>query len=697
MSAARSTASLLWAHRVTGTRYSKNLALVECWHPEARALMLERFMDHAKGDRYRMVSAPGSVYGSRLADRHEEAESFLWAADKELSGVKWEAGADDSVLKSYARSLSRLARNMDSARLIEFLQEQDCYPSGKPTPRGLRRRGCSADFWLRRLRAKLPRQLEESLRRLGCVNRVRAPYVTDTAYAAVQDRARSAALALSRLSLIDRSTGDYIDDLGAVAASGMANPANRFAELVTRVRGHADYADAHGHAAVFVTVTCPSAFHAELSSGGKNYAYSGATVREAQQWLRARWQRVRQAIHRAGIEVYGFRVAEPHHDGTPHWHLVLFAPAADLERVKGFISHAWLYQFRDELGAAEHRVRFEMADKAKGSVVGYMVKYLQKSIGGARAAAGGPAIVEGELGRAAAAARDFDAARSDSAELTVGEGANRATAWARLHGIRQFQVVGEYPIGLWRLFRRADPQELARVAPEAQDLFSWASRTPDYCRWLEALRLYTGFLDMHKARHAMGSAKYPQNHLARFDQSEWTRRLRGPGEEWWDRHNQTFAMAKHAEGYLGRQLPAMRSDTPMEMSLRFCARMTRPCLMRDVPRSVDPQGRTLVRLTQWGEEPTPRPVGFAYIGQIRERSGRYDGGPPVVIQRTRSLVLRRSNYVRCSKLANFSALSVSYSPLGPVGISVTGGFKSNSGPGVRGPPHNLARGLPPRR
>ncbi|TGD20615.1 endonuclease, partial [Salmonella enterica subsp. enterica serovar Poona] len=32
----------------------------------------------------------------------------------------------------------------------------------------------------------------------------------------------------------------------------------------------------------------------------------------------------RKAMHKAGLRWYGVRVAEPHHDGTVHWHLLCF-------------------------------------------------------------------------------------------------------------------------------------------------------------------------------------------------------------------------------------------------------------------------------------------------------------------------------------------------------------------------------------
>jgi hypothetical protein len=62
---------------------------------------------------------------------------------------------------------------------------------------------------------------------------------------------------------------------------------------------------------------------------------------------------IRSNWDRKGIKPYGFRVAEPQHDRTPHWHILLFVEPSQLETIKSIISHYALQEDGDEKGALE--------------------------------------------------------------------------------------------------------------------------------------------------------------------------------------------------------------------------------------------------------------------------------------------------------------------------------------------------------
>lgn len=295
-------------------------------------------------------------------------------------------------------------------------------------------------WWRSRLRREQGREREAIAIALGYVHKKRDIYISAESFAAEQYKARRNADILKGTEAI--SEDGEIVTLAELAEHSLSNPTLRRGEMVVRVKGYEDVSRERGHAGLFVTLTCPSRMHARLAStGASNPAYDGTTPRQARAYLCNLWEDIRSSFKNHYIDVYGLRIAEPHHDGTPHWHLLLFVSPLHLDAVKNTIRRYALADSPDEAGAQQYRVKFENIDPQKGSAVQYVAKYIGKNV-------------------------DGTGIDLDENGLPAAESLARVTAWARLHGIRQFQFIGGPPVGLWREIRRIKAPVI-EDAPEA--------------------------------------------------------------------------------------------------------------------------------------------------------------------------------------------------------------------------------------
>ncbi|MFT6789057.1 MAG: hypothetical protein ACJAVX_002424 [Pseudoalteromonas rhizosphaerae] len=141
---------------------------------------------------------------------------------------------------------------------------------------------------------------------------------------------------------LQADNGDVIDLIEAVK-SGMANPANRRNELMLRIRETEELADEMGYVAMFYTITCPARFHANAST------WDGSTPKDAQNYLTTTWARARSKLNRRNLKYFGVRVVEPHADGCPHWHMMLFMPKNKLQEINAILRWYFIQEDKSEL------------------------------------------------------------------------------------------------------------------------------------------------------------------------------------------------------------------------------------------------------------------------------------------------------------------------------------------------------------
>ncbi|EDT3128498.1 replication endonuclease [Salmonella enterica subsp. enterica] len=333
----------------------------------------------------------------------------------------------------------------------------------------------SVRFWSRHFRTFTRRWREHLYIAVGDVRRQRSVICSPQwvqHWLASRKRGREI---MAETDLEDEETGETLPLLSAVDAS-VSNNEKRRAEMLTRVKGLEELAaldhmsQDSDYVALFFTWTAPQQYHAWLETGRRNRKWNGASPRETQRYFTRTFKNFSTALTRRAIHIFGMHVTESHHDGTPHWHGILFVrreQEATLRDVfEGYANAENCSAHRPGKPPEQSQLMIKPVDKRMGSLTAYITKHICRNLEGC--APGG---------------RDKETGRPWT------ELARHSAAWASLWGIKQFQFTGGPPVSVWRELRKLSDQKQADSVSPAFGELHHAARAGD---WAEYTRLQGG-------------------------------------------------------------------------------------------------------------------------------------------------------------------------------------------------------------
>lgn len=376
----------------------------------------------------------------------------------ELGTIEVEAGSDLKLLHASYHCAARITRHFRNAPPLwerittKFVTAEDVAPATL--------RMASEKWWKNRLRRVASEWREHLQIAMGNVSKARTAYASKVCVMEWREQRKRTREFLKGMDLKD-DDGNRISLIEKYDGS-VANPAIRRGELMNRIDGFEKISNQLGYVGEFYTLTAPSKFHATTRAGYRNTKWNGSSPADTQSYLTGLWAKIRAKLHREDIRIFGIRVAEPHHDATPHWHMLMFMLPEDVSRARAIINEYACAEDSQELKSEKARkARFhaEAIDPDKGRATGYIAKYISKNIDGFA----------------------LDDERDDESGEMLKDSAPAVSAWAARWHIRQFQFIGGAPVTVYRELRKMADSETAHglsiefaLVHDAADDGDWA-------------------------------------------------------------------------------------------------------------------------------------------------------------------------------------------------------------------------------
>jgi len=295
-------------------------------------------------------------------------------------------------------------------------------------------------WWRRQLRNKQVVTIEQIARDLRLVHKKSSPYLSNFSVESKRQRKAENEKLMSKMFIINEGQ-NVLDEYGIQSLQDVINSSStsgeqQAAELMVRLRGTEEIANDNNHSCEFYTMTAPSRFHSVLGSGHPNKKYQyGLSARDAQDYFQKIWILARARFAKADLRPYGFRVVEPHHDGCPHWHMLLFMEKGQAKQVRKILKELCMRDTPEEVKTSTTRFKPVYIDKSKGSAVGYIAKYITKSVNGSKI-------------------KEVICPKSGEIKIAPADAAERARFWASINNIRQFEAIGLPSVTIWREMRK---------------------------------------------------------------------------------------------------------------------------------------------------------------------------------------------------------------------------------------------------